>query len=209
MKKYFFFTALLMVIFFSTALYAQQADVKKFYVGAGVSYAIEDFGDADFDGGDFDVSDFDNSWGLNVKVGYNLHPLLDIEFDFDYLDKFEYSDEFELLGINIEGKADLNIMTYMIALKGYFPISTEKVKLSVVVGGGIMYAEIDSKVRVNGSSISYSYDETELCGKIGLGLDFFATPDISFGIEGNYTLGFNDLEEIRYFNFTLGVAYHF
>ena len=199
MKKYFFFTALLMVIFFSTSLYAQQADVKKFYVGAGGSYAIEDF-----DGGDFD-----NSWGVNLKVGYNLHPLLDIEFDFDYLDKFEYSDEFELLGINIEGKADLNIMTYMIALKGYFPISTEKVKLSVVVGGGIMYADLDYKVRVNGSSISGSYDETELCGKVGLGLDFFATPDISFGIEGNYTLGFNDLEEIRYFNFTLGVAYHF
>ena len=199
MKKYFFFTALLMVIFFSTSLYAQQADVKKFYVGAGGSYAIEDF-----DGGDFD-----NSWGVNAKVGYHLHPLLDIEFDFDYLNEFEDRDEFELLGINFEGKADLNIMTYMIALKGYFPISTEKVKLSVVVGGGIMYAEIDSTVRVNGSSISYSYDETELCGKVGLGLDFFATPDISFGIEGNYTLGFNDLEEIRYFNFTLGVAYHF
>ena len=199
MKKYFFFTALLMVIFFSTSLYAQQADVKKFYVGAGGSYAIEDF-----DGGDFD-----NLWGVNVKFGYNLHPLVDIEFDFDYLNEFEDRDEFELLGINFEGKADLNIMTYIIALKGYFPISTEKVKLSVVVGGGIMYAEIDSTVRVNGSSISDSVDETELCGKVGLGLDFFATQDISFGIEGNYTLGFNDLEEIRYFNFTLGVAYHF
>jgi len=199
MKKHFFFTALMMVTFFSTSLYAQQADVKKFYVGAGGSYAIEDF----------DVGDFDNSWGVNVKFGYNLHPLLDIEFDFDYLDKFEYSDEFEFSGMNIEGNADLNIMTCMIALKGYFPISTEKVKLSVVVGGGIMYADLDYKVSVNGSSISDSHDETELCGKVGLGLDFFATPDISFGIEGNYTLGFNDLEEIRYFNFTLGVAYHF
>ena len=38
MKKYFFFTALMMAIFFSTSLYAQQADVKKFYVGAGGSY---------------------------------------------------------------------------------------------------------------------------------------------------------------------------
>ena len=199
MKKYFFFTALLMVTFFSTSLYAQQADAKKFYVGAGGSYAIEDF----------DVGDFDNSWGVNVKFGYNLHPLLDIEFDFDYLDKFKYSDEFEFSGMNIEGNADLNIMTCMIALKGYFPISTEKVKLSVVVGGGIMYADLDYKVSVNGSSISDSHDETELCGKVGLGLDFFASPDISFGIEGNYTLGFNDLEEIRYFNFTLGVAYHF
>lgn len=199
MKKYCFFTALMMVIFFSTSLYAQQADVKKFYVGAGGSYAIEDF-----DGGDFD-----NSWGVNAKVGYHLHPLVDIEFDFDYLNAFEDSEEFELLGMDIEGEADLNIMTYMIALKGYFPVSTKKLKLSVVVGGGIMYADLDLKVRVNGSSNSDSYDETELCGKIGLGLDFFATQDISFGIEGNYTAGFNDLEDIRYFNFTLGVGYHF
>jgi opacity protein-like surface antigen len=199
MKKYFFFTVLLMVIFFSTSLYAQQADVKKFYVGAGGSYAIEDF-----DGGDFD-----NSWGVNAKVGYHLHPLVDIEFDFDYLNEFEDREKFEFLGMDIEGEADLNIMTYMIALKGYFPISTEKLKLSVVVGGGIMYADLDFKVSVNGSSISDSYDETELCGKVGLGLDFFATQDISFGIEGNYTLGFNDFEDIRYFNFTLGVAYHF
>ena len=198
MKKFYFFTAL-MVIFFSTSLYAQQADVKKFYVGAGGSYAIEDF-----DGGDFD-----NSWGVNAKVGYHLHPLVDIEFDFDYLNEFEDREKFEFLGMDIEGEADLNIMTYMIALKGYFPISTEKLKLSVVVGGGIMYADLDFKVSVNGSSISDFYDETELCGKVGLGLDFFATQDISFGIEGNYTLGFNDLEDIRYFNFTLGVAYHF
>jgi hypothetical protein len=91
----------------------------------------------------------------------------------------------------------------MIALKGYFPISTTKTRLSVIVGGGMMYAALNSEVS------DYSPDDTELCAKVGLGLDFFATPDISFGIEGNYTLGFNDLEEIRYFNFTLGVAYHF
>ena len=199
MKKYLFCISLVMTIFFASFVYAQQAEVKKFYVGAGGSYAIEDF-----DGGDFD-----NSWGVNAKVGYHLHPLVDIEFDFDYLNEFEDSEEFEFLGMDIEGEADLNIMTYMIALKGYFPISTEKLKMSVIVGGGIMYADLDLKVRVNGSSMSDSYDETELCGKIGLGLDFFATQDISFGIEGNYTAGFNDLEDIRYFNFTLGVAYHF
>jgi hypothetical protein len=38
----------------------------------------------------------------------------------------------------------------------------------------------------------------------------FATQDISFGIEGNYTFGgFDDLEDIEYFNFTTGIAYHF
>ena len=54
-----------------------------------------------------------------------------------------------------------------------------------------------------------SDDETDLCGKVGLGLNFFAFQDISLGIEGNYIFGFDDLVDIMYFNFTIGAAYHF
>jgi len=166
---------LVVVIFSCTSLYAEQDPLDHFYVGAGGSYAIEDFDTS---------TDFDNSWGVNAKIGYHTHPLLDIEFDFDYLSKFECD------------AVDLEILTYMIALKGYFPISTEKVKLSTVVGTGIMHADANA-------------DETDWCGKIGLGLDFFTTQDISLGIEGNYTFGFGDLDDIGYFNFTIGAAYHF
>jgi len=174
MKKHLFF-AVLVVIFSSTSLYAGQDHLDHFYVGAGGSYAVEDFDDS---------PDFDNSWGVNAKIGYHTHPLLDIEFDFDYLNKFE-------------GDAvDPEILTYMFVLKGYFPVSTEKVKLSTVVGTGIMHAD------------AYG-DATELCAKVGLGLDFFTFQDISLGIEGNYTFGFGDLEDIRYFNFIIGAAYHF
>ena len=72
-----------------------------------------------------------------------------------------------------------------------------------------MYADADVKVRGPGLSIASSADETEMCAKVGLGLDVYATKNISFGAEGNYTLGFDNLEDIRYFNFTVGVAYHF
>ena len=175
MKRHLFFAVLVVVIFSCTSLYAGQDHLDHFYVGAGGSYAVEDF-----DNG----PDYDNSWGVNAKIGYHTHPLLDIEFDFDYLSKFE------------DDAVDLEILTYMIALKGYFPISTEKVKLSTVVGTGIMHTD------------AYG-DETDWCGKVGLGLDFFTTQDISLGIEGNYTLGFGDLHDIGYFNFTIGAAYHF
>ena len=175
MKRHLFFGVLVVVIFSCTSLYAGQDHLDHFYVGAGGSYAIEDFDSS---------ADYDNSWGVNAKVGYHTHPLLDIEFDFDYLSKFE-------------GDAvDPEILTCMFTLKGYFPQSTEKVKLSTVVGAGIMHAD------------AYG-DATELCGKVGLGLDFFAFQDISLGIEGNYTFGFGDLEDIRYFNFIIGAAYHF
>jgi len=94
----------------------------------------------------------------------------------------------------------------MFTLKGYFPVSTEKVKLSTVVGAGLMHT--DSELP-DETSISVSDDETDLCAKVGLGLDFFAFQDISLGIEGNYTFGFGDLDDIMYFNFTIGAAYHF
>ncbi len=175
MKRHIFFAVLVVVIFSCTSLYAGQDHIGHFYVGAGGSYAVENFDSS---------ADFDNSWGVNAKIGYHTHPLLDIEFDFDYLSKFE-------------GDAvDLEILTGMIALKGYFPISTEKVKLSAFGGAGLMHADADG-------------DETDWCGKIGLGLDFFTTQYISIGIEGNCTFGFGDLDDIRYFNFTIGAAYHF
>jgi len=204
MKKHLFFAVLVVVIFYSTSLYATQDHLDHFYVGAGGSYAVENFDDS---------PDFDNSWGVNAKIGYHTHPLLDIELNFDYLNNFEYSETYKVLGTRFDGEVDLEILTCMFVLKGYFPISTEKVKLSTVVGAGLMQADLKYKASTSGlpyeTFISGSDDEIDLCGKVGLGLDFFAFQDISLGIEGNYTFGFGDLDDIRYFNFTIGAAYHF
>lgn len=180
MKKFLIFFTLALMIFFLTSPYGHAA--TGFYVGAGGSYAVENFDDDD----DFEGVDFDDSWGLNAKIGYHLHELLDLEFNFDYLDEFEG-----------DAGADVEVMTYMLGLKGFFPIASEKVKLSVVAAGGLMYAEAGSD------------DEIDGCAKFGLGFDYFFIQNFSAGIEGNYTLGFGKLDEIRYFNFTLGVAYHF
>ncbi len=206
MKRYFFFAALALmtVIFSCTSLYAGHNHLDHFYVGAGGSYAVEDFDDS---------PDYDNSWGVNAKIGYHTHPLLDIELDFNYLNNFEYGESYKVSGIHFEGEVDLEIFTFMFALKGYFPISTEKVKLSTVVGAGLMHADAEYEFSISKLpdkiSISGSDDEIDLCGKVGLGLNFFTTQDVSLGIEGNYTFGFGDLDTIRYFNFTIGAAYHF
>ena len=104
MKRHLFFAVLVVVIFSCTSLYAGQEHLDHFYVGVGGSYAFEDF-----DNG----PDYDNSWGVNAKIGYHTHPLLDIEFDFDYLSEFEAN------------AVDLEILTYMIVLKG---ISSNQLK---------------------------------------------------------------------------------
>lgn len=199
MRKHVLFGIVLAAVFFSTPLFAEQIGAKRFYAGMGGSYALEDF-----EGGGFD-----DTWGANVKFGYHLHPMADIEFDFDYLDEFEEVEGFSAQGISVAGTADMEVRTYMVALKGYFPISNDRVRLSVVVGGGFMTADSDFGINFNGVSSSDAIDETDPCAKVGVGLDFFATPEISIGIEGNYTLGFFDVEDIRYFHFIVGAAYHF
>ena len=176
------------------------ADDNKFYIGAGGSYALEDF-DTD--------SDFDNTWGINAKVGYRFHELLMFEFNFDYLNNFESDDSFSLLGEKVDSDTEVTVYTYMLALKGYAPVYSDNVMFFVTLGGGVMHADVDTKVRGVGVSTSDSDDEVDGCGKIGLGFDFFPIQNFSVGIEGNYTFGFGDVDDIRYFNFTLGGAYHF
>ena len=51
--------------------------------------------------------------------------------------------------------------------------------------------------------------ETHICFKVGGGLDFFINEAFSVGIEGNYTAGIEDVNEVNYYNFILGASYHF
>lgn len=188
-----------MVIFFATSS-ARSAEEKSLYVGLGGSYAIENF-----DGGDYD-----NSWGVNAKVGYSFHPLADLEFVVNYLDEFEDDlDGLDIPVMNIDGESSLSVTTYMIVVKGYWPIPSDKVRLSALVGGGLMHADSDADLHIANISYSGSYDDTDFGWKVGLGLDFFATPELSLGLEGNYTLGVNDLDGLEYFDITLGFAFHF
>ncbi len=192
MRAYLFFITLAAVTFFSTSLYAQQTERKQFYIGAGGSYAVENF---------YDDAQFENSPGVNLKFGYHLHPLADIEFDFNYLDEFESPDN--------QLDYNLSVTTYMFVMKGFFPINSEVVRLAVVVGGGVMAADFDSHLIGTG-------DDADLCYKLGLGLDVFATQAVSFGFEASWTNGIDNLSgnerdfgRVEYFNFTLGAAFHF
>lgn len=194
------FAAALLFLTTSTAN-ADPDDYKKFYIGAGGSYAIENF-----DGG----GDFDNSWGINAKLGYRLIDEIAVQFDYDYLWKFDDEEQIDLFGNNFDGEVELDIMTFILSLKGNFPVKWYQViSPYLIAGGGIMYGDADFKIRGPGISSNSSSDETDLCGKFGGGVDFFFTEHFSANLEGNYTFGFGDLDDIRYFHFILGGVFHF
>ena len=177
-------------------LHAQPAK-KNFYLGAGGTWAVTD------------SSDPYDSPGLNLKFGYHAHRLLDLEFNFDWIDKFENGGQVLVMGVPVDYREQLEVMTFMVALKGYFPIPSDIMRLAVVAGGGLMVADYNLRVSDGVDSLTGSEDEIEFCGKLGLAFDYFVAPEFSIGAEGNYTFGVEDLSDLEYWHFALGVAYHF
>lgn len=211
MKKFLIFTVLFAILSFSTSLFAK--DVGP-YIGIGGSYAYEDFDidDEDLEEVGIDV-DFDNTQGINLKAGYHFNKLFSLEFNFDFLPGFEWDDSTTYLGVPINVDVEGDITTYMLVGKITPDFGSEIIRPFVVAGFGIMHGEIDVDVTASAAgysaSVSVSDSETDTCAKIGIGVDFFSKENVSIGLEGNYVWGFGDMDEFRYMNYTLGVAYHF
>jgi hypothetical protein len=188
--------ACMAVILIPATLYAQPVE-NRFFIGAGGSWTITDSTDAE------------DSPGANFKLGYHAHRLLDIEFNFDWIEKFEERETVVFMNIPPNFRSELEIVTAMAGLKGYFPIPSDIVRLSVVVGGGLMYADVQVWDNNGILRSDVSDDELDFCGKVGLAFDVYVIPQFSIGAEGNYTFGIEDLNGLDYWNFNLGVAFHF
>ena len=188
-------TVLLSSILIPTTLFA-QTNGNGFYIGAGGSWSLTD------------STDPYDSPGANLNLGYHTHRLLDIEVNFDWIDELD-SEGFSVLDTDVGYYMEMEIMTAMVGLKGYFPIPSDVVRLSVVAGGGLMYADYEVRLNSGASNLIVEDDELDFCGKVGLALDVYATPNFSIGAEGNYTIGVEDLNGLDFWHFTLGVGYHF
>jgi opacity protein-like surface antigen len=147
MKKISIFFAAAFLFFTTSTVNADSDDYKDFYIGAGGSYAIENF-----DGGDFD-----NSWGINAKLGYHIIEEIAVQFDYDYLWGFDDKESIELFGDSFDGKAELDIMTYILSLKGNFTVRWYQVISPFVIAGvGLMLMKQTGVVKLEGASISLS-----------------------------------------------------
>ncbi len=181
------------------------------YFGIGATFAKQDFDTGDLDrelSGTGLSADFGDTWGLNVKAGYKFNRYIAAELAFDYLPGFKWDVATRIGGTPVTGEMTVDVTAWTLAVK-ISPFDSQKVKPYFVIGGGIMNASADVSVAVPGAAASASDDETDLCGKVGLGVDYFVTDRVSLGLEGAYFAGFNDLDNIRFYTITAGVAYHF
>ncbi|MDH3723114.1 MAG: porin family protein [Desulfobacteraceae bacterium] len=181
------------IVFFANSVKAEE---KKFYVGLGASHQGNNY---DFE----DVVDWDEgTWGINAKFGYRLTPVVSFQFDVDWIPEVE-----GVLKSDPSLGGEVAVYTGIFSLKGYFPTS-KPVKPFIIVGAGIMHydIELNSGTQSLGAAID---DKTDLCLKIGGGLDVFINQSFSIGLEGNYTAGNDKVDAIEFWNFILGAAYHF
>ena len=203
------------VLYSSTSSYAADAAGRSWYFGIGGSYAFEDF-DAEKAEDDLEGIargtdlDFHGTSGFNVTVGYHVADWLSLEFDFNWLSEFETGESLVGTVIPVDLNGVLDVITCMAVAK--FTCALEPLKPFIVVGGGNMDAHhYYTAPKAPGLRVTTSDSEpqSDLCGKLGLGVDFFATERVSIALEGSYVWGFGDLDAIKYFNTTLGLGYHY
>lgn len=242
MKKLSILAVLVMALCFCTSSYAADDAGHSWYVGIGGSWAMANFDDDELeDAWDEQAGiananlgpavDFDDGYGFNLRVGHHYTENLIFTFAFDYVAGFD-SDEsinksFEgdcppcgPVVADLDGDVEVDVMTFM--LEGKYSWSGD-VRPFVVVGVGVMNADADADlsgtVTVDDEPVfspkDFDEDDTNACGKVGLGVDWFVRPDVSVGLEGSYVFGLSDFDfddvemAIEYFNIGLGVAYHF
>lgn len=258
MKKISILTVLVMVLCLYTSSYAANAAGHEGFMGIGGSWATENFDTDDVE--DYlkpiDV-DFDDAFGVNAKVGYHVNDNFSLAFAYSYLTGFDSDESTSLeniftefgvteddlrdfgltdedlaildeVDISIGAEIEVDVMTFM--LEGKYSM-TGDLSPYLVLGLGLMYADIDGNLKVSavydGESASVSFgdsaSDTQLCGEVGIGVDWWATPNVTVCIEGSYVFAFDDHEfdiasdlgagdaemRLEYFNLGLGVAYHF
>jgi len=229
-----------MVLCFCTSAYGADAAGHSWYLGIGGSWAIENFDTDDLEDEvePIDV-DFDDGYGFQAKVGYHLNDTFSLGLVFDYISGFDSDEDIsasasvEILGevvtgaVDAEAEAEIDVWTLMLEGKASMPGTLSPF---AVLGVGIMQADTDAELSfaatIDGESFAASEgedeDDTIACGKVGLGVDWWATPDVTVGLEGNYVFGFGDHDfgdfqdvtdnievGMDYFTIVLGIAYHF
>jgi hypothetical protein len=211
-KKFLVLAVLVVAVAYSTSSYGAEylsgskgyrsgskgylSGSKGLYAGIGGSVALENF-DMRFTG-EHQTLGAGESWGVNGKVGYHLSNWFSLELDFNYLFEFESEERVIVSGIPVDSETQLRIFTIMPVLKAC--TGHEPVNPFFAVGLGYMDVAFTS---------SDSYNKSDIAAKVGLGIDFLASNNLSIGIEADYVFGMGDLDDIAYWNFTLGVCYYF
>lgn len=187
-----------MFLFFGCVFLASSysnAQEKIFYAGLGGSFQatrLDLYGDT--------TVSHDNAWGANARFGYRLTEMVFVQLDADFI-----------TGMEEDSDDDIYAYTGMASLKGYFSdyiCSNCGWSPFVIAGLGIMHYDADYNDSANALGYGDKKD-TDVCYKLGGGVDYRLNEEYSIGLEGNYTIGSQSVRDVRYFNFIFGFNYYY
>jgi len=188
MKRKFVYVAVAALLFcFGSSAQAQMADTGLF-VGGGLSYAWEDFDTNDLEDAVGNVS-IDDAWGFNLYAGYRFMKYFSLEANYNWYDSFQ-------LDTKYYDSVDLDVWTLMLDAKFLYSLENGFVPY-LRLGGGYMDAEVDNE------------NDNDFAWNIGIGVDYYFTPEISMGLDGKYVIGTGDVDDINYFTGSVLVGFHF
>lgn len=179
------------------------ADAEDDYAKTG-SYAGGGFalGFDAFKGGGASEDDFSTAVGLDAWVGYRLLPNVAIEAQFEVLGHFD------------EGSTTTTVLTFMGNIKGFF--FTGRIQPYGVVGVGGVHVRPD-KLRFGNGNCSLPGSKSTDCkdsgtgfaARIGAGVDYWLTPQISLGASYSYVLTTGGAKGRDYQNLVMAAQYRF
>jgi len=173
---------------------------KRWYFGGGLNYSFANFKDNE--------GDWDNTFGFNIKVGYFFCEYFALETMFQYLDDFEAQESGVIYSSPYDYDINVSLYNFTINGKGFIPIKGF-VKPYGILGFGYAYGKAKEKITIAGISDTETDKESDLCGRIGAGLDIFLSEQFALEGEVSYFMGFNDIDKIRYTSLSLNAIVFF
>jgi opacity protein-like surface antigen len=140
------------------------------------------------------ISD-DNSFGLDARVGYRVHPNLAAEADYQFVPGFSL----ERRGVGTVA----DVTTHTFTLNGKVFVLTDTLQPYVVGGIGFLHTDTDPAVA------GFAGDGTGFAGRAGVGADYYLRPHLVINLEFSAVLPMAPIEDARFLPLVFGAQYRF
>jgi hypothetical protein len=159
------------------------------FAGLGFNWQVPGFQ------GPFLHEDYGKSWGFNARGGYRFLDWFAAEAIVEYADKF---------GANRAGSRAPSIRLLSSTVNAKFIVPVERFQPYLELGGGLLYADTG-----NGFFNSISDQDFGFAGRIGAGVDFFLTREISLFVDNSWTMSTDNTEDLYFYSLGGGARYNF
>ena len=162
---------------------AQTSGAQYMYLGAGASFANEEF---DLPPG----VDADDAAALDLLAGYRVTPQVAVEGQAQFLSDFDLDGigGGDIDGVALTGSAKL------------FPVPASPIQPYALLGAGIL--DLDGPSRIDANETSWMF-------QLGAGVDFPIADRTLLEVRGDYRFPQGSLDDFQYWTLGANVQYRF